>query len=99
MSAPAETKVQAECSRFIAALRRRQLVASQDVARRTLEIMRLLVSTATVKDVSSLIASIKQAGAMLVAAQPHELTIGNMVRAPNCVAAAAAAHTSLPAHR
>ena len=78
----AESKVQAECSRFIAALRRRQLVASQDIARRTLEIMRLLVSTATVKDVSSLIISIKQAGALLVAAQPHELTIGNMVSAP-----------------
>ena len=77
---PINPKVAGECSRFIALLRRRQHVASQDVARKTLEIMRLLVSTATVKDVSALIDSIKHAGAMLMAAQPHELVIGNMAR-------------------
>lgn len=72
---------QAEIARFVAKLRRRQIQSSQDVARKTLEIMRLLVATLLVKDVKTLIAQIKRAGAGLVVAQPHEqLVIGNMVR-------------------
>ena len=42
--------------------------------------MRLVVATSNVKDVSALIGVIKQAGKVLVSAQPHELVIGNMVR-------------------
>ena len=96
---PINPKVAGECSRFIALLRRRQHLASQDVARKTLEIMRLLVSTATVKDVSALIDSIKHAGAMLMAAQPHELVIGNMVRhlsSPSPFTAAPPPATAIP---
>lgn len=77
---PLPPKVQQECSRFIAQLRRRQVPRSLDVARKTLEIMRLLVATSAARDVSALIAMIKQAGKVLVSAQPHELVIGNMVR-------------------
>ena len=77
---PLPPKVQLECSRFIAQLRRRQVPRSLDVARKTLEIMRLLVATSAARDVSALIAMIKQAGKLLVSAQPHELVIGNMVR-------------------
>ena len=69
-----------ESSRFMARLRRRQHGSSEAIARKTLEIMRLLIATTSAKDISSLIASIKQAGVVLSSAQPHELTIGNMVR-------------------
>ena len=72
--------VQQEISRLLARLRRRQLQGSSEVARKTLEIMRMLVAQSAVKDVHTLIVVIKQAGAMMVAAQPHELVIGNMVR-------------------
>uniref|UniRef100_A0A7S2J3J9 Translation initiation factor eIF2B subunit beta n=1 Tax=Haptolina brevifila TaxID=156173 RepID=A0A7S2J3J9_9EUKA len=63
----------------MAKLRRRQLQNSQDVARKTLEIMRLLVGSHP-GDVRTLIQLIKRAGASMVAAQPHEVVIGNMVR-------------------
>ncbi len=74
--------VSQEISRLLARLRRRQHPAqtSIDVARKTLEIMRMLVATSNTKDVHALIQMIKHAGAMMVAAQPHELVIGNMVR-------------------
>ena len=66
--------------KFVAKLRRRQLQSSEAVARKTLEIMRLIVATAVVSDVQALITMIKQVAAVLVAAQPHELAVGNMVR-------------------
>ena len=76
--------VQAEIARLLARLRRRHLPGrtqtSLDVARKTLEIIRTLVATSNTKDVHALIQMIKQAGATMVAAQPHELVIGNMVR-------------------
>ena len=77
------SKVQVECSRFVARLRRQPVAGSAaalDIARKTLEIMRLVVATSSAKDVSSLIGVIKQAGNLLVSALPHELVIGNMVR-------------------
>ena len=73
-------QVQAESRKFVAKLRRRQLQSSEAVARKTLEIMRLIVATAVVSDVQALITMIKQVAAVLVAAQPHELAVGNMVR-------------------
>ena len=73
-------KVQLECSKFLARLRRHQVPHALDVARKTLEIMRLVVATSGAKDLGGLIALIKQAGQILVSAQPHELVIGNMVR-------------------
>ena len=77
-----QPQVQQEISRFIAKLRRRQIGSAQDheAARKTLEIMRLTIATAWSKDISELIKLLKQAGAAIVAASPHELTIGNMVR-------------------
>ena len=73
-------KVQLECSKFLARLRRHQVPHALDIARKTLEIMRLVVATSGAKDLGGLIALIKQAGQILVSAQPHELVIGNMVR-------------------
>eukprot|EP00965_Chrysotila_dentata_P182274 6019452-Pleurochrysis_carterae.AAC.2 len=73
-------QVASECARFTARLRRRHYSAPQDIARKTVEIMRQLVGCGSVKDIASLIELIKRTGAMLVAAQPHELVIGNMVR-------------------
>ena len=73
--------VQQEISKLLAKLRRRQIQSSLDVARKTLEIMRLLVGSASqAQDVRTLIQLIKRAGAAMVAAQPHEVVIGNMVR-------------------
>lgn len=76
-----------EIFRFTARLRRRQVLSSQDMARKTLEIMRALIAALkkTPKsqddiDVKTLIVLLKRAGSVLVTAQPHELTIGNMVR-------------------
>ena len=73
-------KLQQDISGFIARLRRRQVQSSQDIARKTLEIMRTTVSMSKAKDVSVLIELVKRVGAALVAAMPHELVIGNMVR-------------------
>ena len=73
-------KVQAECSKFVARLRRQQVPHALDIARKTLEIMRMVVATSGAKDIGGLITVIKQAGQVLVSAQPHELVIGNMVR-------------------
>ena len=75
--------VQQEISKLLAKLRRRQIGSSLDVARKTLEIMRNLVAQAEkaqATDVRTLIQLIKRAGAAMVAAAPHELVIGNMVR-------------------
>lgn len=81
---PLPPAVQAEMAKLIARLRRRQIQSPLDVARKTLEIMRMLVATCAgtreTADVSALIRLIKRAGAVMVAAQPHEVVIGNMVR-------------------
>jgi len=69
-----------EICTFVALLRRRQDLPSIEAARRTLKIMREVVTHTAARDVSWLIESIKRAGGMLVAAKPHELAIGNMVR-------------------
>jgi translation initiation factor eIF-2B subunit beta len=42
--------------------------------------MHKLVDTSEMKEVRTLIQQIKRAGTVMVAAQPHELVIGNMVR-------------------
>ena len=42
-----------ESSRFMARLRRRQHGSSEAIARKTLEIMRLLIATTSAKDISS----------------------------------------------
>ena len=72
--------VQREISAFSARLRRQQKRTSADVARQALKIMREVVTHTAVRDVSWLISSIKLTGQLLIAAQPHELVIGNMVR-------------------
>jgi len=69
-----------EICTFVALLRRRQDLPSHAVARKTLKIMREVVTHTAVRDVSWLITSIKRAGVVLIAARPHELVIGNMVR-------------------
>jgi len=72
--------VQREIGAFSARLRRQQKHTSADVARQALKIMREVVTHTAVRDVSWLISSIKLTGQLLIAAQPHELVIGNMVR-------------------
>ena len=72
--------VQSEISTLLARLRRRQVQDPLDIARKVLKIMHKLVDTSETKDVRALIQQIQRVGAVMVAAQPHELVIGNMVR-------------------
>jgi translation initiation factor eIF-2B subunit beta len=76
-----------EISRFLSRIRRQQVTSPQDMARKTLEIMRAMIASLkkTPKSqgditVQALILMIKRAGCVLMAAVPHELVIGNMVR-------------------
>ena len=72
--------VQQEISTLLARLRRGQIRDSAHVARKVLEIMRRVLDHSKIEEVSTLIQQIKRAGRVMVAAQPHELVIGNMVR-------------------
>ena len=69
-----------EISTLLARLRRRQVHDPLDIARKILKIMHKLIDISAVNDIRALIQQIKRVGAMMVAAQPHELVIGNMVR-------------------
>ena len=78
-------QVEQEVLRFIAKLRRHQHVASLDIARKTLEIMRSLIAVTKDKEISALLESVRRVGKGLVAAHPHERAIGNMVpSSPPC---------------
>ena len=72
--------VQNEISTLLARLRRGQIQDSTHVARKVLEIMRKVLDHSKIEEVRTLIQQIKRAGRVMVAAQPHELVIGNMVR-------------------
>ncbi|GBF88924.1 translation initiation factor eIF-2B subunit beta [Raphidocelis subcapitata] len=61
-------------------LRRRQIEGSFQCAKRTAEIMRLLITTQRHADAASLIEDVRTVGTKLQAAKPVELVIGNIVR-------------------
>uniref|UniRef100_A0A061R8H0 Translation initiation factor eIF2B subunit beta n=1 Tax=Tetraselmis sp. GSL018 TaxID=582737 RepID=A0A061R8H0_9CHLO len=65
---------------FCTELRRRQTTGSTPIARRTAEILRILIATRRHPDGDSLIEDVREQGARMQEANPHELAIGNMVR-------------------
>ncbi|WIA19964.1 hypothetical protein OEZ85_005842 [Tetradesmus obliquus] len=61
-------------------LRRRQIKGSFACAKKTAEVMRLLITTQRHPDAASLIEDVRTVGTKLQAAKPVELGIGNIVR-------------------
>lgn len=61
-------------------LRRRQIHGSFACAKKTAEVMRLLITTQRHPDAASLIEDVRTVGTKLQAAKPVELAIGNIVR-------------------
>ncbi|KAI8390169.1 hypothetical protein BD560DRAFT_380125 [Blakeslea trispora] len=72
--------LEAQVSQFILKLKTRQIVGSYEVAKETALILRQAISTTRWYDVDLLIGFITQLGGRLVAAQPKELAVGNIVR-------------------
>ncbi|ORY02083.1 translation initiation factor eIF-2B beta subunit [Basidiobolus meristosporus CBS 931.73] len=70
----------AQIDHFIARLKRRQVVGSWQVSVETAILLRQVVSISRWNNVDVLIATVKSVGKRLVAAQPQELAIGNIVR-------------------
>ena len=61
-------------------LKRRQVRGSRDCAEATAYLLRHVVQALQVGDVSKLLGDVQQVGQKLIAAQPKELAIGNVVR-------------------
>eukprot|EP01118_Nematostelium_gracile_P016102 TRINITY_DN6594_c0_g1_i1.p1 TRINITY_DN6594_c0_g1~~TRINITY_DN6594_c0_g1_i1.p1 ORF type:complete len:344 (+),score=96.05 TRINITY_DN6594_c0_g1_i1:106-1137(+) len=72
--------MEARIQTLITSLKRRQIEGSFNVAKETAEIMRMLISKLRFNNLNEVIASIKEVGRRLVAAQPLEFAIGNIVR-------------------
>ncbi|CAO0793987.1 unnamed protein product [Mucor circinelloides] len=72
--------LEAQVDNFILRLKTRQIIGSYEVAKETAIILRQAVSTTRWYNVDLLIESITELGSRLVAAQPKELAVGNMVR-------------------
>lgn len=65
---------------LIAKLRRRQVVGSFDVSISTTKLLRNIVASSRSKTVHDLLMLVKEVGSRIEAAQPIELSVGNMVR-------------------
>ncbi|KAJ1309593.1 hypothetical protein OPQ81_006366 [Rhizoctonia solani] len=65
---------------LVARLRRRQVTGAHDTAVETVLLLRQVVSTARFSSIDQLLAMIRGVGTRLVAAQPKEIAVGNMVR-------------------
>ena len=61
-------------------LKRRQIRGSRSCAIATAELLRQVVANFKSKDVAKLLARIRQVGNKLIAAQPREMVVGNIVR-------------------
>ncbi|CAO3629224.1 unnamed protein product [Mucor hiemalis] len=77
---PLPKALEAQVDSFILKLKTRQVVGSYEVAKETAMILRQAVSTTRWYNIDLLIEDITNLGARLVAAQPKELAIGNIVR-------------------
>ncbi|CAE7089771.1 unnamed protein product, partial [Rhizoctonia solani] len=63
-----------------ARLRRRQVSGAHDTAVETVLLLRQVVSTARFSSIEQLLSMLRSVGTRLVAAQPKEIAVGNMVR-------------------
>lgn len=70
----------ASVEQLVARLRRRDVVSSRAVALETAQLLYRLVGQARFNDIDSLLDQIKQVGRKLVAANPKEPAVGNIVR-------------------
>ncbi|CAE6516954.1 unnamed protein product [Rhizoctonia solani] len=65
---------------LVARLRRRQVSGAHDTAVETVLLLRQVVSTARFSSIEQLLAMLRSVGKRLIAAQPKEIAVGNMVR-------------------
>ncbi|KAK4510559.1 uncharacterized protein ATC70_004990 [Mucor velutinosus] len=72
--------LEAQVDSFILRLKTREIIGSYEVAKETAIILRQAVSTTRWYNVDLLIEFITELGSRLVAAQPKELAVGNIVR-------------------
>ncbi|KAI4129662.1 MAG: hypothetical protein LQ338_002145 [Usnochroma carphineum] len=72
--------VEYSIDQLISFLKRRQIRNSQPCAIATAHLLRRVVGACRVTDVAKLIERVQQVGQRLVAAQPKELSVGNIVR-------------------
>ncbi|KAJ1975379.1 GCD complex subunit gcd7 [Dimargaris xerosporica] len=83
MSNPKDPQFMAE--QLVSKLKRRQLTGSMAISLETVKVLRQIVSVGRWNNEDMLIQRIKQVGARLVAAQPKEIIIGNVVRRVLCL--------------
>lgn len=74
------TPIESSIENLISLLKRRQIRDSKPCAIATAYLLRRLVETFQFTDVSGLIERVQQVGQRLLAAQPREMAIGNIVR-------------------
>lgn len=75
-----QMEVERAIEAFIALLKRRQIVNSRPCAVATAQLLLKVVGAAKVKDAAALIERVRAVGRRLVAAQPREMAVGNIVR-------------------
>ncbi|CAM9118401.1 unnamed protein product, partial [Heterosigma akashiwo] len=77
-----ETKpeLQNQLDLFVCQLRRRQIFGSYNCAKRTLELVRSMIGHCRWNNTEELIEKLKAVARLLLAAQPMELGIGNIIR-------------------
>ncbi|GAM84257.1 hypothetical protein ANO11243_022510 [Dothideomycetidae sp. 11243] len=74
------TEVERLIETFISLLKRRQIKNSRPCAIATAQLLLKVVGVAKVKDAGALIERVRKVGVKLVAAQPREMAVGNIVR-------------------
>lgn len=74
------TPIESSIENLISLLKRRQIRDSKPCAMATAYLLRRVVETFKIADVSGLIERVQQVGERLLAAQPREMAIGNIVR-------------------
>lgn len=74
------TDVESSIDLFISLLKRRQIKNSRPCALATAQLLLRVVAATRIRDVQQLIDRISEVGRRLVAAQPREMAVGNIVR-------------------
>lgn len=75
-----QADVETSIENFISLLKRRQIKNSRPCAIATTQLMLRVVATSRVREGASLIDRVRKVGQRLIAAQPREMAVGNIVR-------------------
>ena len=75
-----DTELNEKIDSFIADLKQGKLSSSYSVAFKTVQLLRILISTVKWAHASELIQILKEAGNRMMDAEPSEVIVGNMVR-------------------